>query len=421
MKEPDFSRHTVADIRDWKTSGKLEVQPNFQRGSVWNPAARIMLIDSILKKIPIPKIFVGTKIKNGSTHRIVIDGQQRITAILDFLGNKFCLSAPYDGSHKDKFFKDLDGPTQNAILSYNLDFNSFSDYTDVEIRDIYHRVNKYTFALNKQELRRADFPGDFLNLAEELATLEYFEKAKIFTLANRRRLGDVEYISELLSILVAGIQDKKTNLDDYYLEFVCWPKNEMEKCKARFMKIIQLLELIFDENEFSIQNLRFRQKSDFYSLFSALDELDQNGACLDQSKLVFLRSDLLMLDRCIEPSGPGLLGEYAVRCVSDANSVSSRKWRAQFLTRFLIGAFEPSDKLSNSRLQFLRSFIGVYDSDMCPEAVDECPICQLEVGEFHADTVWCFPKSAPFLDQARMGHKSCLFDHEREFVFPHED
>ena len=74
---------------------------------------------------------------------------------------------------------------------------------------MYSRVNKYTVQLNKQELRRADFPGDFIDLAEELSELEFFEKSKIFSVKQRRRMLDVEYIEELLGIMLEGIQDKK--------------------------------------------------------------------------------------------------------------------------------------------------------------------------------------------------------------------
>jgi len=56
--------HPISDIRDWSKAGTLILQPDYQRREVWGPAAKIMLIDSILSEIPMPKIFVSSHIKN---------------------------------------------------------------------------------------------------------------------------------------------------------------------------------------------------------------------------------------------------------------------------------------------------------------------------------------------------------------------
>lgn len=419
--ETGFSRHTIADVRDWKKANRLEIQPAFQRGNVWNPPARVMLIDSILKNIPLPKIFIGTIIKSGSTHRIVIDGQQRISSILDFLGNKFALNAPYNGPHAGKYFKDLEENVQNQILSYNLDFNEFQNYTDEEIRNIYHRVNKYTIALNKQELRRADFPGDFLDLSEKLSSTDYLDDAKVFTPANRRRLGDVEYISELLAVLINGTQDKKETLDQFYMDYSAWGKNEKESCEDRFLKIIHDIKTIFDESLFPIRLTRFKQKADFYSLFSAINDLHIEGRKINGDLLEDLREDLNFLDKSIEPGAPKILGEYAVRCVSDANSLNSRKWRSNFIKNFLYSAYLPLIKLSTERLEFFRGFIGLYDSFMCGPATDGCPICGEEVEEYEKGVTWGFLKKSLFIENARLGHSKCFSKSNSGYAFLDED
>jgi uncharacterized protein with ParB-like and HNH nuclease domain len=48
-----------------------------------------MLIDTILKNIPMPKIFLSNLVKDNSPYRSVIDGQQRITTILSFIRDEF--------------------------------------------------------------------------------------------------------------------------------------------------------------------------------------------------------------------------------------------------------------------------------------------------------------------------------------------
>jgi len=205
--------HPISDVRDWNKSNRLELRPDFQRNEVWTRAAQIMLIDTILRNIPIPKMYIKSTIKNGDTYRIVIDGQQRLTSILKFVKNELELDKPYVGEYVGYKFNDLPLEVQNSILRYKVDINEIFNPSDEEIRDLYARVNKYTVQLNKQELRKADFPGDFIKVSENLAELQFFTDAKIFTVKQRRRMLDIEYIEELLAIIVDGIQDKKDKLD----------------------------------------------------------------------------------------------------------------------------------------------------------------------------------------------------------------
>ena len=189
--------HSVADLLESSEDGRLEIQPDFQRKEVWSKSAKIMLIDSILWNVPMPKILVQTLIKGRRRHMIVIDGQQRLTAILGFVRDEFALEAPYEGRYLSKTFSQLPKSIQKQILSYTLDVNEISNVDRSVIRDIYSRVNKYNVQLTKQELRRADYPGAFLQLSEELASNKFFEENRIFTFANTRRMGDVEFVSEL--------------------------------------------------------------------------------------------------------------------------------------------------------------------------------------------------------------------------------
>ena len=160
------SSHPISDIRDWSRRHRLELRPDYQRKEVWSKAAKIMLMDTILRNVPMPKIFLQAILRDQDTYRIVIDGQQRLTAILDYLGGRFALDAPYEGEHAGKRFSELPATVQNEILNYKVDVNEIRNATPDVIRDIYSRVNKYTVQLTKQELRRADYPGAFLDLGE---------------------------------------------------------------------------------------------------------------------------------------------------------------------------------------------------------------------------------------------------------------
>ena len=288
-----------------------------------------MLIDTIIKGIPIPKIYIKSVMYNGNTYRVVIDGQQRLTAILKFVKNKLKLNKPYTGEYEDCLFSDLPDEVQNEILRYKIDINEIFNPSEEEIRDLYSRVNKYTVQLNKQELRRADFPGKFIKLAEELSEIQFFEDAKIFSTKQRRRMLDVEYVEELLTILTDGVQDKKEYLDD-----VCEKYMEMDNADEiaeKFTGIISDIQTIFSLDIMPIRKTRFKQKSDFYSLFATIFDLQKIGS-INTGCLKAIRLELQDMNEQIGPqSEDDDYREYATRCLSDANSIANRQWRISFL------------------------------------------------------------------------------------------
>ena len=333
------TNHPIADLKDWHNDHKIIIQPDYQRRLVWNQSAKIMLIDTILKNIPMPKIFLSKEInKTQSTVRKVIDGQQRINAILEFIDGKFALDAPYQGEYEGKKFAELPEDIQNQFLSYEINFNEVSFISEEQIREIYSRVNKYSFPLTTQELRKADYPGEFYKLAEKIASDEFFESIKLFTVANRRRSADVEYASELLAVLIDGPQEKKESLDSFYLNGTKWSSKEFEFYNERYEKILEEIKRI--HAKIKLSNTRFHQKSDFYALFDAVRILVDAGGTLKDKDLTFLVKDLRFIDENISPNSQySYLQEYALKCVSHANSKSSREWRSKILQTFLQGTF----------------------------------------------------------------------------------
>jgi hypothetical protein len=373
----NISPHPIADVRDWSDAGRLELQPDFQRREVWAQSAKIMLIDSILSDIPLPKIFLAKTIKGGSVHRVVIDGQQRISTILAFLRDQFILEPPYSGPFLGKRFSDFNETETDNFLRYRIDFNEADNPSDREVRDVYMRVNKYTVPLTRQELRRADFPGDFLSVAEELSVSEFFEEAGVFTATDRRRYADAEYISEILAALIDGVQDKKDRLDEFYIAHTTWALENRRAIVARFGNVLADLATIFAQWQGGIKGTRFRQKADFYSIFVAIDELQQEGHRLDEKPLEALVHDLRELDYGIRPEAEvDILSEYAIKCVSQANSASSRRWRADFLKAILAGTYRAAPPTGDDRAIFYRLMDDYAKADgggMCPPTEHECP------------------------------------------------
>src|SRR5688572_19768175 len=90
----------VALLLQLHKDGQLKLQPEFQRESVWPKAAKSYLIDTILNEKPIPLIFFerSPSIQTGRPEYSVIDGQQRLRAIFEFIQDDFVLSEVSDDS-----------------------------------------------------------------------------------------------------------------------------------------------------------------------------------------------------------------------------------------------------------------------------------------------------------------------------------
>ncbi|MDR7308220.1 DUF262 domain-containing protein [Rhodoferax saidenbachensis] len=412
------STHAISDIRDWNRQSILILQPDYQRKEVWGDAAKMMLIDSILNGIPMPKIFVSSTIKDGKTVRTVIDGQQRITTILAFLADGFPLAAPYSGEFVGKRFSELHQNVQEEVLSYDIDFNEAKGLSDDELREVYSRINKYFVALNKQELRRADYPGDFLDVADDLANLEFFDDCGIFTATARRRSLDVEYVSELLAGLLMGITDRKDAIDVCCKEYRHWEHEAKRAVFVEFTNVLSDIEKLFSSGV-QIKKTRWKQKADFYSLFFAIRSLRGEGLVLPDD-LTQLRGDLSILNQGIAPtSDVPIFSKYAVYCVSQANSASSRNWRTYFLTAILRGTYAGTIANLDQRQIVMEIASDIRfavdsnaDGDGCPP-VNEfvCPACG--VRESSADLAasvlfWEQGTRAFQISNAKWAHASCL-------------
>lgn len=420
-KKWQSSPHTIADIREWDSNGTLLLQPDYQRREVWGDAARVMLIDSILNDIPMPKIFVSKAIKDMRTYRSVIDGQQRITTILTFLNDGFALKYPYSGPYDGQAFSELPEEVRDEFLLYSIDFNEASGLPPDELREVYSRVNKYLVPLNRQELRKADFPGEFLKVSEELANLDTLDDMGLFNATARRRSLDVEYVSELLAAQLRGISDKKDAIDECCRDYASWPVTESTATRVEFEGVIADIVKIFDSS-YPIRKTRWKQKADFYSFFFAILLLKRSGLTL-HSDLSFLREDLTLLDNRIAPTSEvPILSKYAVYCVSQANSTSSRSWRMAFIRAILRGSYassiddqEQRDIVSETASDIRFATDSSLNGDGCPPAEGFiCGACgRYDEGETSlGKSILYWPAgSAVFqLSNAKWAHSKCKDD-----------
>jgi len=92
MSNAPPTAHRISLFHKWNKEGALELAPPFQRKPVWSDKNKSFLIDTILKQLPVPEIYIQVKTdKDGNTKYIVVDGQQRIRSILEFIEGEYTL------------------------------------------------------------------------------------------------------------------------------------------------------------------------------------------------------------------------------------------------------------------------------------------------------------------------------------------
>jgi hypothetical protein len=260
--------HNIAWLNKRYQAEELQLAPPFQRNPVWTEKQKSYLIDTILHGYPIPELYMQEYTDaQGNDVYVVVDGQQRVRACLEFIRGEYTLSAEDSPKWADMTFDELSEDERKKIYNYNFIVRILPELPEDELRAIFSRLNRHVVALNKQELRHATYWGEFIESVEKLSDNEAWGEIGLFTPNDVRRMIDIEYVSELAIAFLHGLQNKKESLDRWYeaYENQFPDRRRMEKAlTSTLLEITQALP--------SINKTRWRKKSDFYTLFLLMAE-----------------------------------------------------------------------------------------------------------------------------------------------------
>ncbi|MFL9670403.1 DUF262 domain-containing protein [Variovorax sp. AB1(2024)] len=198
--------------------GNLYVDESFQRNFTWIRKDKISLLETIILGYPIPEIYLwetSTDPTTGDTKYSVIDGQQRIRTLGLFIDGDLKLTDSglefSDAAYRGKSFEDLSSAMRSDIWSYKISirFVNSAVHRD-DIVKMFLRLNKTSNALNPQELRNAEFNGEFLKASERVAQLEFWRRWNLFSDTEIRRMQDIQFASTLLIFIRSGFEDETT-------------------------------------------------------------------------------------------------------------------------------------------------------------------------------------------------------------------
>ena len=86
LSNVDFKRYTISEIQKFRNDKKLFINISYQRSKVWKQQQKQALIDSILGNYPIGVLVLW---ENRKRNFEILDGQQRVETISDFMKNDF--------------------------------------------------------------------------------------------------------------------------------------------------------------------------------------------------------------------------------------------------------------------------------------------------------------------------------------------
>lgn len=227
---------------------KINFDPDYQRGLVWNDSQKARLIDSILRGFDIPKFYFRDSTIPGFQFDVV-DGQQRLSTIHEFLQSKFALGndssdLPDFGNLSGKYHTELPIEAVQRLDGYQLQISIISDATDEEIRQLFLRLQEGV-SLNSAEKRNA-VGGKMRDFIHEIATTyPLFDRLSIKTARFERQ----DYLSHVVQLeLAGGSHDvKAADLMRMYAnhdEF-----DESSKVANKVKRVLKFMEKVFPNEE----------------------------------------------------------------------------------------------------------------------------------------------------------------------------
>lgn len=185
------------------TKSKIDPKPQYQRGSVWTESQKQLLIDSILRGYDIPKIYLRELNNHPKYEFEVVDGQQRLRAIWDFMDNQYGLGEVSNDLYKDenisgRTFESLNSAIQNKIGGYTLSIAEIRNASEEDIRDLFLRLQEGK-SLNPPEKRNA-MTGEMRNFIADLSRHKIFSYVRK---KNSRFLFD-DWIAHVVALELAN-------------------------------------------------------------------------------------------------------------------------------------------------------------------------------------------------------------------------
>jgi hypothetical protein len=342
MTERRQTTWSVAWFWDLYKRDLLDLDPPYQRRSVWSQSYKDYFIDTILLDYPAPAVFLYEDIDDqGVTQYSVVDGKQRFSTVFEFLEEAFPIS---DAASTERLrglnFSELPPDVKRRFFSYQFSIEFLPSTDEGQLSNIFDRINRNVARLTPQELRHARFSGVFASKSEDLAEVLEGQLPKDFpriAQASKRQMKDVEFVAQLMLLTERGIESySQDDLDRAYSD-----RDELwEQAASVDLEFRQVLSVLarWAEGLMAGEAYRLRNQADFYSLYGAVLELQRRDPpALPNDRVAAERLEGFM--RVVSDEGARQEDPDAKRYFeaarSASNDVTQRRDRIEILRKVL--------------------------------------------------------------------------------------
>ena len=277
----------------FQTRKTLELSPYYQRRARWDTTRQSKLIESFLINIPVPPVFLY-EVELADYE--IMDGQQRVSAILEYFDNRFALRGL-------EILTSLEGKRFNELpneIRAGLERRSLSAYILLKEstpspesagslrRRVFERLNTGGIRLNPQEIRNSVNSGPFNNMLLELSRDVRFTKmwnippfepnertdpsAKLRRNRLFKSMGDVELVLRVFALFdpnnIRG--GMRSTLDSTMEAYSTCTKTELEELKKKFLGCLELADAIGGEDVFRLPGASSRMRRSSAPLFDGI-------------------------------------------------------------------------------------------------------------------------------------------------------
>jgi Protein of unknown function DUF262 len=250
----DYNLETLAGLVQGNT---IDLSPRYQRRFRWDAVRQSRLIESFLMNVPIPPVFLN---EDEYGHYSVIDGKQRLRAIVEFLRGSLKLKglkvfSDINGSR----FEDLPETLQNVIRTRaSIRAVIILRQSDSDIKyEVFQRLNTGGVRLNPQEIRNSSWSGSLNDLILDLSEEPLFHA--ILGIKDKSRSGifkemrDAEFVLRFLTFrenwatFSGGMM---RHMDEYMRDSQHASEDKIKELRLDFLNTLALVRAALGENAF---------------------------------------------------------------------------------------------------------------------------------------------------------------------------